>query len=168
MSDPGNAPNIYNRYFTAFQKKLTEGKQKTAEVQARAEQTRVNIAWTLEDSIFPDIILQNGISTKATKYLNFAKQGERWESPVFTFPNVAKSKGIPPAEPITRKSHGANNTSVRFDQNPVQQMGSSNTGFGKQVDQALGDHSGSGNLSTTLGQGNPVLTGAAPATGSNF
>lgn len=86
--DPQNAPNIYKRYVDAFQKQLLQGKKKAADAVA---DKKVNYAITQEDSIFKDIKLPGGISSKATEYKELARKGEKWESPVFSI-GSAKSK----------------------------------------------------------------------------
>lgn len=86
--DPQNAPNIYKRYVDAFQKQLLQGKKKAVEAVA---DKKVNYAITQEDSIFKDIKLPGGISSKATEYKELARKGEKWESPVFSI-GSAKSK----------------------------------------------------------------------------
>ncbi|WYZ39912.1 hypothetical protein EsH8_IV_000253 [Colletotrichum jinshuiense] len=102
-SDPEQTPNIYNRYVTAMQKRALQGKQKAEEFTA---DKKVNYAITKEDSIFPNIHLPGGISTKATEYKELARKGERWESPVFSIGKANKSTDIPDAPRIERKKHG--------------------------------------------------------------
>lgn len=113
-NDPANAPNIYNRYVTAFQKKLTEGKQKA---EASAADKKANVAMTQHDSIFPDIKLPGGISTKATEYKNLAAKGDKWESPVFGIGSAAETSSLPKVTPVSRKPHNAASGSVRGPQN---------------------------------------------------
>lgn len=86
--DPKNAPNIYKRYVDAFQKQLLQGKKKAVDAVA---DKKVNYAITQEDSMFKDIKLPGGISSKATEYKELARKGEKWESPVFSI-GSAKSK----------------------------------------------------------------------------
>lgn len=86
--DPKNAPNVYKRYVDAFQKQLLQGKKKAVDAVA---DKKVNYAITQEDSIFKDIKLPGGISSKATEYKELARKGEKWESPVFSI-GSAKSK----------------------------------------------------------------------------
>jgi hypothetical protein len=86
--DPAKAPNIYKRYVDAFQKQLLQGKKKAQDAVA---DKKVNYAITQEDSIFKDIKLPGGISSKATEYKELAAKGEKWESPVFSI-GSAKSK----------------------------------------------------------------------------
>lgn len=113
-NDPANAPNIYNRYVTAFQKKLTEGKQKA---EGTAADKKANVAMTQHDSIFPDIKLPGGISTKATEYKNLAAKGDKWESPVFGIGSASETSSLPKVTPVSRKSHNATSGSVRGPQN---------------------------------------------------
>lgn len=102
-SNPEQAPNIYRRYFDAFQKRMLQNKEKA---QAVAADKKVNVAMVKEDSIFPDINLPGGISTKASEYKELARKGEKWESPVFSIGNASKSSDIPHAPKIEKKPHG--------------------------------------------------------------
>lgn len=86
--DPKNAPNVYKRYVDAFQKQLLQGKKKAVDAVA---DKKVNYAITQEDSMFKDIKLPGGISSKATEYKELARKGEKWESPVFSI-GSAKSE----------------------------------------------------------------------------
>jgi DNA ligase-4 len=104
--DPEHVPNIYNRYVTAAQKRVMQGKQKVQEV---ASDKKVNYAITKEDSIFPNIHLPGGISSKATEYRDLARKGDKWESPVFSIGSAAKSNDIPAAPRVVRKPHAASN-----------------------------------------------------------
>lgn len=83
-NDPENAPNIYKRYTEALQKQFLQGKKKAQEAKKAIDDKKLNIAITKEDSIFPNIHLPGGISSKATEYRELAKKGEKWESPVFS------------------------------------------------------------------------------------
>jgi len=100
--EPDSAPNIYNRYVTAAQKRVLQGKQKAQEV---AADKKVNYAITKEDSIFPHIHLPGGISSKATEYKELARKGDKWESPVFSIGSAGKSSDIPDAPRVVRKPH---------------------------------------------------------------
>ncbi|OTB20793.1 hypothetical protein K445DRAFT_51617 [Daldinia sp. EC12] len=104
-SDPENVPNIYNRYVNAAQKQILQGKKKA---EAVAADKKVNMAVTKEDSIFPNIHLPGGISSKATEYRELARKGEMWESPVFSIGTASKSTNIPGAPQVTRKPHAVN------------------------------------------------------------
>ena len=108
LNDPTNAPNIYKRYVEAAQKQILQGKQKA---EAVAADKKVNMAITKEDSIFPNIHLPGGISSKATEYKELARKGERWESPVFSIGGASKSDRIPGAPSVTRKPHPTSNGS---------------------------------------------------------
>ncbi|KAI1410625.1 hypothetical protein F5Y13DRAFT_202096 [Hypoxylon sp. FL1857] len=103
--DPENAPNLYNRYVNAAQKQILQGKKKA---QAVTADKKVNMAVTKEDSIFPNIHLPGGISSKATEYRELARKGEQWESPVFSIGAASKSSDVPPAPEVTRKPHATN------------------------------------------------------------
>lgn len=112
--DPENAPNIYNRYVNAAKTKFTEKKQQAEEATA---DKKANVAVTQHDSIFPDIKLPGGISTKATEYKNLAAKGDKWESPIFGIGSASESTGLPKLQPVTRKPHQTAPGSVRGPQN---------------------------------------------------
>ncbi|KAL4896727.1 hypothetical protein BDV59DRAFT_171334 [Aspergillus ambiguus] len=102
LEDPADAPNIYTRYLDTLRKKMAENKKKAAEVAQR--DTKVQTATTLYESMFPEIRLPGGISTKATEYRELAKQGEAWECPLFSLGSAGESTDIPAPGTITRKS----------------------------------------------------------------
>lgn len=106
--DPENAPNIYRRYIDAAQKQLLQSKQKAEQVAAKVAEKKVNVAVTKEESIFPKIHLPGGISSKATEYKELARQGDKWESPVFSIGSSNKSSDIPAPPTVTRKPHATN------------------------------------------------------------
>ncbi|TGJ86658.1 hypothetical protein E0Z10_g2112 [Xylaria hypoxylon] len=107
-NDPENAPNIYRRYLSAAQKQMLQNKQKAEQVAAKVADKKVNLAVTKEDSMFPNVHLPGGISSKATEYNELARKGEKWESPVFSIGSSGKSTDIPLAPNVTRKSHTTN------------------------------------------------------------
>lgn len=112
--DPENVQNIYQRYVTAAQKQIMQGKQKTQEV---AADKKVNMAMTQHDSIFPQIELPGGISSKATNFKELASKGDKWESPIFKLGSASPSTDIPSAGKITRKEHSVTEGGVRGPQN---------------------------------------------------
>lgn len=162
IENPEEAQNIYSRYVSAFQKKVMQGKQKTQEV---AADKKVNVAVTKHDSIFPNIHLPGGISSKATEYKDLALKGEDWQSPIFKLGSASPSSDIAGAPKVTRKDHSVTQGGVRGPQNigntssmtdqvndpSAQRQGTSNGGvsnngyangstnsaFGNQVDQAF-------------------------------
>ena len=95
-------PNIYSRYYRAAQKRLLQGKEKADKV---APDKKVNVAITQQDSMFKNISLPSGVSSKATEYKELAAKGDRWESPVFSIGSAQESPNIPKVSPITRKHH---------------------------------------------------------------
>ncbi|EHK48657.1 hypothetical protein TRIATDRAFT_236801 [Trichoderma atroviride IMI 206040] len=101
-ANPEEAPNIYMRYYNAMQKRILQGKEKA---EAFVSDKKVNIAVTKQDSIFPDIHLPGGISSKATEYKELAAKGNKWESPVFSIGDAKKSTDIPSVPRIERKAH---------------------------------------------------------------
>jgi hypothetical protein len=100
--DPENAPSILSRYADAMRARA-QAKAKKAE--AIVSRTKVQTVMTLHDSIFPDIKLPGGISSKATEYAELAAKGEKWESPIFSIGDASESKNIPSAGDVTRKPH---------------------------------------------------------------
>ncbi|KAL2075430.1 hypothetical protein VTL71DRAFT_373 [Oculimacula yallundae] len=186
--NPENAPNIYQRYVNALQKQILQGKQKAESAAASVADKKVNVAMTQHDSIFPNIKLPGGISSKATEYKELGMKGDTWQSPIFKLGSASPSNDIPSAPSISRKEHSVTTGGVRGPQNigntqsttnqlrdPSAQnaAGTSNTGssFGNQVDQALNGNGHTGtngntytsgkvaNGNTTLGSNNPVLSG---------
>lgn len=99
--DPENAPSILSRYADAMRSRA-QAKAKKAE--AVVTRTKVQTVMTLHDSMFPDIKLPGGVSSKATEYVDLANKGERWESPIFSIGHARESSNIPTPGPITRKA----------------------------------------------------------------
>ncbi|KAG9228382.1 hypothetical protein BJ875DRAFT_477613 [Amylocarpus encephaloides] len=171
--NPENAPNIYQRYVSAVQKKILQGQKKAEDVK---KNTTVNMAMTQNDSIFPDLKLPGGISSKATEYKDLALKGNSWETPVFALGSAKASTDIPKAVDPTRKSHrvtqggvrgpsmtnqlhdpsayaggmsGAGTSNTLSADSTAGNQNSAITGFGSQVDQAFGQNSTVTPVSTT-------------------
>jgi hypothetical protein len=104
--DPQNIQNIYQRYAQAANQRIMQGKQKKAELENRAKDTHVNVAVTQHDSMFQNISLPGGISTKATEYKELANKGDKWESPVFGLGSSKETSSLPKIAAVTRKPHG--------------------------------------------------------------
>ncbi|KAJ6126885.1 hypothetical protein N7523_002497 [Penicillium sp. IBT 18751x] len=100
--DPENAPSILSRYADAMRSRA-QAKAKQAEAIVKRD-TKVQTVMTLHDSMFPDIKLPGGVSSKATEYVELANKGERWESPIFSIGSAKESTNIPTPGPITRKA----------------------------------------------------------------
>ena len=136
-NDPENAPNIYTSYYNSaqnyFLRKKEEAKKKSSDV-------KVNVAMTQHDSMFKQISLPGGVSTKATEYKNLAAKGDKWESPVFGIGSAKESTNLPTLAKVTRKPHNATKGAVRG---------------GNQPDSGAASTSGSGMTGTTAtgGQG---------------
>lgn len=120
-NDPGQAQNIYQRYVTAAQRKLEKGKAKTQEATA---DKKANVALTQNDSIFKNIKLPGGISTKATEYQELAAKGDRWESPIFGIGSAPASTNIPKPTAVTRK-HRNTSSGIFHDSNTVERQNDS-------------------------------------------
>ncbi|RCI11021.1 hypothetical protein L249_5276 [Ophiocordyceps polyrhachis-furcata BCC 54312] len=105
QTDAEKQENFYKRYYQAAQKRFTQAKDKEKEkVEKEAEDKKVNVAMTMEDSILPEVKLPSGVSTKATEYKELARKGEKWESPVFSIGSAKKSTDVPSAPRIEKKT----------------------------------------------------------------
>ncbi|KAI9796501.1 MAG: hypothetical protein M1825_000618 [Sarcosagium campestre] len=147
-SDPEQkAKNFYSQYYTAAQKRFLQGKKKGEET---AADKKVNVAVTTQDSIFPDVKLPGGISSKATEYKELAAKGDKWESPVFSIGSAKESTGLPNVPAVKRRGGGT--------------TGGSTTGFSNQVEQSFGGRQ----QDLSLGQsGAPATNGVAKTTNAN-
>ncbi|KAK2868124.1 hypothetical protein FQN49_003130 [Arthroderma sp. PD_2] len=104
-NDPDDKRNAYSHYSTALKSQMDARKQKAEaeKKQKTPRDTKVNIAVSQYDSMFKDVVLPSGISSKATEYKDLAAKGERWESPVFGVGTAAPSTGLPRLNSIKRK-----------------------------------------------------------------
>ena len=173
-NNPEQAPNINNRYVQAAQKTVTQKKEKA---EAASADKKANVAMTQHDSIFPDIKLPGGISTKATEYKNLAAKGDKWESPIFGIGSASETTNLPKLAPVSRKPHSAAQGGVRGAQNlepgqstfgqaepRTQGYGSTNgsTGFGNQVNEAFNSSSNDYSLKNSAAGG---ANGGLPESG---
>ena len=149
--DPENAPSVYQQYLSAYQGKVTANKEKAKE---KTKNTQVNVAMTQHDSIFKNITLPGGISTKATEYKELAAKGDKWESPVFGIGNAKESTDIPKLTPVTRKPHNTSAGFVRGGNHPGRGVANPTSGFGNQVDQAFETNKNIGGPAITNGTAN--------------
>jgi hypothetical protein len=105
----GDVKSMYQQYWNAAharwlqQRKRSKAAQQADEAAGKGK--RFNMAMTQQDSIFPDISLPSGISTKATEYKQLARTGDRWESPVFSIGGARETAKIPEAPEVRRKKH---------------------------------------------------------------
>jgi hypothetical protein len=83
-----------------------QGKQKKEQMKEKSKDTQVNMAVTQHDSIFKNISLPGGISSKATEYKELAAKGDKWESPIFSIGSAKETSSLPQAPKVTRKPHG--------------------------------------------------------------
>ncbi|KAI0512834.1 hypothetical protein F5B22DRAFT_297175 [Xylaria bambusicola] len=112
-NDPENVPNIYRRYVDAAQKQVLQKKQQAQKMADKMADKKVNVAVTKEESMFKNIHLPGGISSKATEFKELARKGEKWESPVFSIGSSGKSTNIPTAPKVTRKPHSVTNPAAQ-------------------------------------------------------
>lgn len=116
--NPENVPNIYRNYVSAIQQQLTKGKAKAQKAQQAVQDKEFKMAMTMDDSMFPNVSLPGGISSKATEYKNLAHTGGGdWQSEVFNFGKAKKSDRLPSAKQIERKPHSVAQGGVRGPQN---------------------------------------------------
>jgi hypothetical protein len=104
--DPEHLQNMYQRYASAAQQRIMQGKQKKEQLKEKTKDTQVNMAVTQHDSIFKNISLPGGISSKATEYKELAAKGDKWESPIFSIGSAKETSSLPTAPKVTRKPHG--------------------------------------------------------------
>lgn len=104
--DAEDKANFFQRYYNSAQKRYLDGKEKTKEV---VSDKKVNIAMTMEDSIFPNVKMAGSVSAKASEYKELSRKGEKWESPVFSIGSAKKSTDIPAAPKIENKPHSTTN-----------------------------------------------------------
>jgi len=140
--DHENMQNIYRRYITAVRNRFMQAKQKTKDV---VTDKKANVAFTQQDSIFPQIKLPGGISTKATEYKELAAKGENWESPIFSIGSAKESTTIPKPDPITRKPHGG--TTART----TAPLTNGAAGLSSQMDEAFDDADNSAKINGVAG-----------------
>ncbi|KAL5340832.1 hypothetical protein BJX70DRAFT_95678 [Aspergillus crustosus] len=154
--NPQDAPNIYNRYLDALRSKAEQGRQKAQQVAQR--DTKVQTTTTLKGSLFPDIKLPGGITTKATEFDELARKGERWESPIFSIGKANESTNIPKPEDISRKPHTTAESKLRDRQ-------TTGGATGGQADAFSSAPQGIGATGSSLATGGSVPTGGSLATG---
>ncbi|RMY77753.1 hypothetical protein D0863_01095 [Hortaea werneckii] len=111
--DPEHVQNMYQRYFNAFQREMQKGKEKKEQAKEKVADKQVNMAVTQHDSIFKNISLPGGISSKATEYRELAQKGEKWESPVFSLGSAGETNSLPPVSDPKRKPHSATPMQLR-------------------------------------------------------
>jgi hypothetical protein len=109
---PEETENTINMYIHAIEKRITQrnedAKKRSADVKVCSlphmpTNVEVNVTYTKETSMFPNIRFPGGISTKAEKYREIALEGDEWQSPIFDL-GTAKATPIPEPKKITRKS----------------------------------------------------------------
>ncbi|KAF2126553.1 hypothetical protein P153DRAFT_369245 [Dothidotthia symphoricarpi CBS 119687] len=142
--DPQNLQNMYQRYASAVQKRVMQGKQKKEQMKEKTKDTQVNVAMTQHDSMFKNISLPGGISTKATEYKELAAKGDKWESPIFSIGSGRESSSLPKLAHVSRKPHGrAGGYGPRPDQQGSSGVGNNqydNTSRGQYDDTSRGQY----------------------------
>ena len=146
QQDPDNAGNIFQQYVNAFQKKIVANKEAA---KAKSSNMQVNMAMSQHDSIFKNISLPGGISTKATEYKDLAQKGDKWMSPVFSIGSARESSSIPKLAQIQRKPHQTASGTIRGGNHPNSNQGQSQSDAGNYSN--TGGYSGSTEYSNTGG-----------------
>ena len=125
------------------------------------------MAVTQHDSIFKNIKLPGGISSKATEFKELAAKGDKWESPVFGIGNASESSDIPKLTPVSRKPHNAASGGVRGGSNLQSSGGNlSSPGQGQGSNAAShGYNQGVGASTATTGTPGYASTNGNPAGG---
>ncbi|GAB1743085.1 hypothetical protein NU219Hw_g8941t1 [Hortaea werneckii] len=177
--DPEHVQNMYQRYFNAFQREMQKGKEKKEQAKEKVADKQVNMAVTQHDSIFKNISLPGGISSKATEYRELAQKGEKWESPVFSLGSAGETNNLPPVSDPKRKPHNATPMQLRDGSSAGGAAGvagattnggytnGNTSGFANQVDGAFGgknENYGGGLMS---GQSNGPTTDTTGQTGQH-
>lgn len=167
--DPENIQNMYQRYFNAAQQQMSKAQKKKDEAAAAASDKQVNVAMTQHDSLFKNIKLPGGISTKATEYKDLAAKGDKWESPVFSIGSARESSNLPRVSKVQRKPHNVTEGGVRggksLDDSERQMTSGGNTGGNSgSYDGGYDDSAVSGRYE---GQGTGIDTGAYTGTSSS-
>ena len=108
--DPEHVENMYQRYFQAYQREMQKAKDKKEAAKPKGD---VKVAMTEHDSMFKNISLPGGISTKATEYKDLAAKGDKWESPVFSIGSAKETSNIPSVSNPTRKPHNTRQGGLR-------------------------------------------------------
>ncbi|KAK5136967.1 hypothetical protein LTR08_001474 [Meristemomyces frigidus] len=111
--DPEHLQNMYQRYFSAFQQQMSKANQKKEEAKEKSADKHVNVAMTQHDSMFKNLSLPGGISSKATEYKELALKGDKWESPVFSIGSARESTNVPSGGEPKRKQHNVTQGGVR-------------------------------------------------------
>ncbi|KAF1834695.1 hypothetical protein BDW02DRAFT_549830 [Decorospora gaudefroyi] len=155
--DPQNIQNMYQRYASAVQSRVMQGKQKKESAKEKTKDTQVNMAVTQQDSIFKNISLPGGISSKATEYKELAAKGDKWESPIFSIGSAKETSSLPQIPKVTRKPHGRQGGygSTKDDSRGLgasQGLNPSASQYDNQYDSA-GGQGLTGGLPPTAGQG---------------
>ncbi|RKF71801.1 Uncharacterized protein C32A11.02c [Golovinomyces cichoracearum] len=104
QENPEDMKNIYQQYISAFQKQFFQSKEN---VKNASSGNMVKLAITKRDSLFPEINLPGGISSKATEYKELALAGDKWESPVFNLGSAPETQNIPNTPEVIHKNNSA-------------------------------------------------------------
>lgn len=138
-AEGGKTPNAYARYYDSMKKYMDNQKeQKKKQAADKASDKKVNIAYTMHDSIFPNIKLPGATSEKATKYKDLAAQGDKWQSPVFSIGKASQSRDIPRAPQIQEKIEEKTSFAETRKMNAAAKKNNNNGSLNKPIDQGLG------------------------------
>lgn len=154
----GKKPNMYTRYFDSMKKYMENQKEQQKKQAAdKAADKKVNIAYTMHDSIFPNVKLPGATSEKATKYKDMAAQGDKWQSPVFSIGKASQSKDIPRAPRIQDKAHEKTSYTESRRMNAAAKKNNNNGSLNKPTDHVLDDVPYNVGLNKQVGNGGGML-----------
>ncbi|KAG0129171.1 hypothetical protein HOY82DRAFT_611140 [Tuber indicum] len=154
--DPAHVQNIYSRYYQAARRELANRKQKA---EAKVAEKHANVAVTQDDSMFKNISLPGGISTKATEYRDLSKRGDRWCSEVFTIGSASPTPNLPEPQQITRKSPHAHRRATRGRETTSDGGASRDSGYHANDYHGYGTGTGNTGFSDKLADGQPDSVG---------
>jgi len=160
-NDPENAPNVFARYTNGARDYITSTKDKKAQqAKEKAADKQFNMAVNSRDSLFPQIKLPGGISTKATEYKELSEKGDKWESPIFTIGSARESSNLPKLSPVTRKRAHIPGPQVRDTPRDTQGAGvGTNLSSGAGNTGGMGAGYGSAGSNTGMGSNYGSTTG---------
>lgn len=157
--DPEGAAQDLKLYFEQIKARFLENKRQK---EARAKQTTVNVAATLEGSKLQNKKLPGITSTTATKMKQRAREGKTWHSSIFDIGSAKPSTNVPAPKAISRKSPNDRAT-LNASEHPDNMKASA--AAGGKLPENDGNFSGSraatqhAATSTTYGAGQTATTG---------
>ncbi|KAJ3473687.1 hypothetical protein NLG97_g10181 [Lecanicillium saksenae] len=158
--EDGKTVNFFKRFYEASQNRALKNKEEKEKLEKNKsdDNKKINITMVDDESIFPDLKLPGGVSSKATEYKQLALKGEKWESPVFSIGQAGKSRDIPSAPQIVNKVRGAANGAANGNGHAANSNGLAANGNGLHT-----NGNGIANGNGLHANGNGIKKTAAPA-----